>query len=157
MAYSGNFSCYDIPSSDPTNIAWDWQTCTEMVIPIWTGYNNDTMFVPDHFDMNQYLEYCNYSYGVQPRIHWITTYYGGHDIKSILKRFGSNIIFSNGLRDPYSIGGVLQNISDTILAVYTPKGSHCLDLHGAKKTDPAWLTQQRDTEVKIIQSWITKQ
>ncbi|VFQ76648.1 unnamed protein product [Cuscuta campestris] len=35
-------------------------------------------------------------------------------------------------------------------------GSHCLDLLGARKTDPDWLTQQREREVKIIQSWIQK-
>ncbi|KAK8943029.1 hypothetical protein KSP39_PZI009502 [Platanthera zijinensis] len=44
------------------------------------------------------------------------------NIKEVLKDFGSNVIFSNGLRDPYSSGGVLQNISSTIVAVTTTKG-----------------------------------
>ncbi|KAJ7981085.1 Lysosomal Pro-X carboxypeptidase [Quillaja saponaria] len=71
-----------------------------------------------------------------PRPHWITTYYGGHDKKLVPQRFGSNIIFSNGLSDPYSIAGVLENISDSLVALYTIKGSHCLDLHCANETDP---------------------
>ncbi|XP_031120985.1 lysosomal Pro-X carboxypeptidase-like [Ipomoea triloba] len=104
------------------------------------------------------------TFGVPPRPHWITTYYGGQDIKLVLNKFGSNIIFSNGLRDPYSSGGVLENISDTILAVYTYNnifclgvvGSHCLDILGESKTDPDWLTEQRKREVDIIQGWITK-
>ncbi|KAF3957969.1 hypothetical protein CMV_017070 [Castanea mollissima] len=72
------------------------------------------------------------------------------DIKLILHRFGSNIIFSNGLRDPYSIGGVLDNISDAIVAVHTVNGSHCLDILFAKDTDPEWLVMQRKVEVRII-------
>ncbi|KAH9660397.1 prolylcarboxypeptidase-like protein [Citrus sinensis] len=78
------------------------------------------------------------------------------DIKLILRRSTSNIIFSNGMRDPFSRGGVLENISDSIIALSTKYGSHCLDLDGAKKSDPDWLVQQRKTEVKIMQGWITQ-
>ncbi|XP_050224744.1 uncharacterized protein LOC126674339 isoform X2 [Mercurialis annua] len=78
-------------------------------------------------------------------------------IKLILQRFGSNIIFSNGLKDPYSSGGVLENISDTILAVHTANGSHCLDILVANATtDPEWLLAQRKTEINIIRRWIDK-
>ncbi|GAY55532.1 hypothetical protein CUMW_164900 [Citrus unshiu] len=42
-----------------------------------------------------------------------------HDIRVVLNRFGSNIIFSNGLRDLYSSAGVLKDISDNIIAVTT--------------------------------------
>ncbi|TXG73735.1 hypothetical protein EZV62_002314 [Acer yangbiense] len=77
------------------------------------------------------------------------------DIKLILRRFGSNIIFSNGLRDPYSSGGVLENISDSIVAVHTVNGSHCLDILPANKSsDPDWLVKQRKIEVEIIEEWI---
>lgn len=78
------------------------------------------------------------------------------DIKLILHRFASNIIFSNGLQDPYSSGGVLKNISSTVVAIYTAKGSHCLDIHGADKSDPDWLVEQRKTEVKIMKKWLAK-
>ncbi|KAK6163445.1 hypothetical protein DH2020_000309 [Rehmannia glutinosa] len=77
-------------------------------------------------------------------------------IKLVLHRFGSNIIFSNGLKDPYSSGGVLEDISDSIVAVTTLNGSHCIDLLSSTKTDPEWLTIQRNTEVKIIKGWIKK-
>ncbi|XP_018719603.2 lysosomal Pro-X carboxypeptidase-like [Eucalyptus grandis] len=77
------------------------------------------------------------------------------DIKLILLRFGSNIIFSNGLQDSYS-AGVLKNISDSIIAVYTEKGSHCLDILAEKQTDPDWLVMQRKVEVEIIKGWIAK-
>ncbi|KAI6705769.1 hypothetical protein NL676_008731 [Syzygium grande] len=77
-----------------------------------------------------------------------------YDIKLILQRFASNIIFSNGLQDPYSSGGVLKNISSTVVAIYTTKGSHTLDILGAKESDPDWLVEQRKTEIKIMKKWL---
>ncbi|KAK4286394.1 hypothetical protein QN277_002954 [Acacia crassicarpa] len=106
VAYRGNATC---KVNGPTNvtetsIGWTWQKCSEMVIPI--GRANDTMFEPNPFDLKSFVRNCKMIYGVAPRPHWVTNYYGGHDIKLVLRRFGSNIIFSNGLRDPYSSGGL---------------------------------------------------
>ncbi|KAL1544093.1 lysosomal Pro-Xaa carboxypeptidase [Salvia divinorum] len=149
----GKRSCYNMTASrTQTSVGWRWQTCSELVIPI--GIANDTMFEADPYDLAEYIKGCKQLYGLSPRPHWITTYYGGHDIKLVLKRFGSNIIFSNGLRDPYSTGGVLEDLSESILAVTTRNGSHCLDILVAKDSDPEWLVMQRKTEVKIIEGWL---
>ncbi|KAK6926683.1 Peptidase S28 [Dillenia turbinata] len=129
--------------------------CTEMVMPIGIDIN-DTMFPPHPFNLTSFTEVCMRRYGVPPRPHWVTTYFGGHDIMLILERFGSNIIFSNGLKDPYSCGGVLENISATLLAIYTEKGSHCLDLHKPDSKDPEWLVSQRKKEIRIIRGWFAK-
>ncbi|XP_052476922.1 uncharacterized protein LOC105799125 isoform X2 [Gossypium raimondii] len=163
VAYRGNCSCYINPSTNdsscpPTNdseiVGWRWQTCSEMVIPI--GIGNGTMFQPAPFNLTSFVQHCKTIFGVTSRPHWVTSYYGGHDIKLILQRSGSNIIFSNGLRDPYSGGGVLENISESILAVKTVNGSHCLDLYAQNASDPEWLVKQRQTEVKIIGGWIAQ-
>lgn len=158
VTYYGNKSCYELQDdffSSETLDGWEWQTCSEMVIPIGIP-NNDTMFPASPFDLKEYLDDCKKLYGVSPRPHWMTTYYGGHHIKEVLKRFGSNIIFSNGLRDPYSSGGVLENISKSLVAVTTPKGSHCLDILPARDDDPKWLVLQRKKIVEIINKWILK-
>ncbi|KAF5931060.1 hypothetical protein HYC85_031933 [Camellia sinensis] len=123
------------------------ETCSEM---------QRYMFFAWPFNLTSFTEDCISSFGVPPRPHWVTTYYGGHDIKAILQRFASNIIFSNGLRDPYSSAGVLQDISATVVAVYTVNRSHCLDILPTDQSDPQWLTDQRNTEVKIIQGWINQ-
>ncbi|KAF8038148.1 hypothetical protein BT93_B0876 [Corymbia citriodora subsp. variegata] len=124
VALDRNSTCYIVPPNDtaPTQpvSGWGWQRCSEMVMGV--GITNNSMFQANPFNLTNFIEKCNSSYGVVPRPHWITTYYGGQDIKRVLSRFGSNILFSNGLRDPYSSGGILESISDTIIAVYTQKG-----------------------------------
>ncbi|XP_019052915.1 PREDICTED: lysosomal Pro-X carboxypeptidase-like [Nelumbo nucifera] len=165
-AYKGNLRCLNVPSAiGPAgnvnlnqNTAWSWQTCTEMVMPIGGGINATLFPHAQHFDLNAGIEYCKSFYGVSPRPHWITTHFGGHDIKRVLKRFGSNIIFSNGLRDPYSIAGVLGNLSDSLVALTTKNGAHCLDLlpESREPNDPDWLTAQRSSEARIIAQWIAQ-
>ncbi|PPD85398.1 hypothetical protein GOBAR_DD17665 [Gossypium barbadense] len=154
VAFNGNNRCYINPPTpeSQTVTGWKWQTCSEMVIPIGVGEN--TMFQPNPFDLNTFINDCIRTYGVAPRPHWITSYYGGNDFNFILQKFGSNIIFSNGLRDPFSAGGVLEHISKSIRAVTTTYGSHCLDLFPKSDNDPEWLTKQRNIELRIIKGWL---
>lgn len=48
-----------------------------MVLPIGRG-ENDTMFFSSPFNLNEYIKDCKDMFGVSPRPHWVTTYYGGH-------------------------------------------------------------------------------
>ncbi|KAL3530469.1 hypothetical protein ACH5RR_009791, partial [Cinchona calisaya] len=129
-------------------------TCSEMVFPFGITEEN-SMFPKAPFNLTACEVYCEKLYGVPPRADWASTYYGGKDIKLVLRRFASNIIFSNGLSDPYSGGGVVEDLSDSLLAVTTTKGSHGLDFYPAnKKSDPEWLVTQRKTELHIIDGWI---
>ncbi|XP_042013998.1 lysosomal Pro-X carboxypeptidase-like [Salvia splendens] len=161
LAIHGDVACFNkemvnCQSDDhPSEVAmgWSWQTCSEMVMPIGIG-ERDTMFQASPFNLEKFIQNCERSYGIPPRPHWITTYYGAHKMKSVLKQFGSNIIFSNGLQDPYSSGGVLQDINESIVAVTSDNGSHCVDLAPASKNDPEWLIIQRETEIEHIQGWL---
>ncbi|GAY67005.1 hypothetical protein CUMW_253280, partial [Citrus unshiu] len=158
VALRGENSCHDVDeffSDETLDSSWGWQTCSEMVSPIGIG-KNETMFQADPFYLTEYRDSCNKSFGVVPRPHWITTYYGGHDIRVVLKRFGSNIIFSNGHRDPCSSAGVLENISDNIIAVTTKNSSHCLDIQPATEDDPEWLVMQRKIEMDMVHDWFLK-
>ncbi|GAY67004.1 hypothetical protein CUMW_253280, partial [Citrus unshiu] len=127
VALRGENSCHD--------------TCSEMVSPIGIG-KNETMFQADPFYLTEYRDSCNKSFGV--------------DIRVVLKRFGSNIIFSNGHRDPCSSAGVLENISDNIIAVTTKNSSHCLDIQPATEDDPEWLVMQRKIEMDMVHDWFLK-
>ncbi|KDO70540.1 hypothetical protein CISIN_1g0106562mg, partial [Citrus sinensis] len=78
--------------------------CTEMIM-LTGGDNKDSIFEESEEDYDARARYCKEAYGVDPRPNWITTEFGGHKIGLVLKRFASNIIFFNGLRDPWSGGG----------------------------------------------------
>ncbi|GAU48315.1 hypothetical protein TSUD_405330 [Trifolium subterraneum] len=158
VAYHGSNTCTvnsdKYTPVEETFYGWGWQRCSEMVMPI--GIGKSSLFPPKPFNFTSFAAQCKKDYGVSPRPHWVTTYYGGQNIKLVLKRFASNIIFSNGLRDPYSSGGVLNNLSDSLIALSTVNGSHAMDLDPANENDPEWLVDQRKKEVDIIHGWITE-
>ncbi|KAL3726277.1 hypothetical protein ACJRO7_031204 [Eucalyptus globulus] len=151
--YTGKVDCFDL-YDDPHGMAgWDWQSCTEMVMPM-SSNPHTSMFPRYDFDLSADKEYCRTEYKVNPRPEWITTEFGGKDIMTTLKTFGSNIIFSNGLLDPWSGGSVTKNVSDSIVALNTQEGAHHLDLRAATAHDPDWLVEQRATEIKLIRKWL---
>ncbi|KAI3511860.1 hypothetical protein L1887_19020 [Cichorium endivia] len=153
MIGSDCFELYDMGFDK--DFGWDWQSCTEMVMPMGQG-ENDTMFQADPFDLDKYTKECEQVYDVTPRPYWAPIEFGGYGIKTVLEKFASNIIFSNGLSDPYSSGGVLQNISDSVVAIYTQGGHHCADILTPMDTDPDWLVEQRNIEINIIEGWLSK-
>ena len=65
-------------------------------------------------------------------------------------------MFSNGLLDPWHGGGVLQNISDTLLAVLIPNGAHHIDLMFTSPEDKNYpdVLWARAFEREQIQKWI---
>ncbi|KAK2410390.1 lysosomal Pro-X carboxypeptidase [Trifolium repens] len=152
--YTGEAKCFEL-DDDPHGLdGWNWQACTEMVMPM-SCSKESSMFPPYEYNYSSFKEDCFKNFGVKPRPKWITTEFGGHNIHAILKNFGSNIIFSNGLLDPWSGGSVLQNISESIVSLVTEEGAHHIDLRASTENDPDWLVEQRATEIKLIQGWIS--
>lgn len=68
----------------------------------------------------------------------------------------SNIVFSNGLLDPWSSGGVTKNISSSVVAVLLDLGAHHLDLMFPSENDPPCAKMARDLEETHIRRWITE-
>ncbi|EYU30781.1 hypothetical protein MIMGU_mgv1a0254691mg, partial [Erythranthe guttata] len=141
--YTGKVECFDLDDDPHGTNGWNWQACTEMVMPT-SSSKNTSMFPAYDYDYASDEEWCLENYGVKPRPTWITTEFGGHGFKHALKNFGSNIIFSNGLLDPWSGGSVLEDISETIVALVTEKGAHHLDLRAATAEDPDWAGWSRE-------------
>ncbi|PIN11337.1 Prolylcarboxypeptidase (angiotensinase C) [Handroanthus impetiginosus] len=153
--YTGNAGCFNLDDDPHGMNGWNWQACTEMVMPT-SSSRNTSMFPPYDYNYTSEEQWCLENYHVKPRPTWITTEFGGHGFKKALETFGSNIIFSNGLLDPWSGGSVLEDISETIVALVTEKGAHHLDLRSATTGDPDWLVEQRAAEVKLIKGWLDK-
>lgn len=131
--YSGIADCFELDDDPHGMNGWNWQACTEMVMPM--SSNRDSSMFPEwEYNSTSYSEECWNEFGVIPRPTWITTEFGGHNYKSVLKTFGSNIIFSNGLLDPWSGGSVLENVSESVVALVTEKGyaEWCLQHLGGK-------------------------
>ncbi|XP_039057510.1 lysosomal Pro-X carboxypeptidase-like isoform X1 [Hibiscus syriacus] len=155
--YSGTATCFNLAySPDPHGLdMWGWQACTEMIMPT-EGNNKKSIFPESRWSYSERAATCKDDFGVDPRPNWITTEFGGRDIYRVLKRYGSNMIFFNGLRDPWSGGGVLKNISKTIVAIVAEQGAHHVDIRFATKEDPKWLRDVRQMEINIISKWISE-
>ncbi|CAA3021272.1 lysosomal Pro-X carboxypeptidase-like [Olea europaea subsp. europaea] len=155
--YTGNATCFNLDDdSDPHGLGgWTWQACTEMIMQT-DGSNAESIFPESEESYEDRVEFCNYEFKIEPRPYWITTEFGGHNIQRVLKRFGSNIIFFNGLRDPWSGGGVLKDISKSIIAIVAKEGAHHVDLRFSTDEDPKWLREVRRREVHIISKWLSQ-
>ncbi|GAB4833334.1 hypothetical protein Ancab_031578 [Ancistrocladus abbreviatus] len=154
--YTGKKECNELNRTDAHGLdEWIWQACTEMVQPT-DGNNEESIFPVSTYNYTARVAYCRNAFGIDPRPHWITTEYGGYDFRRVLRRYGSNIIFFNGMRDPWSGGGVLYNISENLIAIVAKEGAHHVDLRYSTGEDPQWLQDVRKTEVQIIRTWLAQ-
>jgi len=132
----------------PGGWSWDYQACTEMIFTPSTNNVSD-MFPPRTWNLDTLTAYCAKRWGVVPRPTWIATEFGGANIGA-----ATNIIFSNGLLDPWHGGGFLKSVSPTLPAILIAKGAHHLDLRSSNPADPKSVIAARLQEVKTIQQWL---
>lgn len=66
----------------------------------------------------------------------------------------SNIVFSNGLLDPWSVFGVTEDVSDSVVAVLIPDGAHHLDLMYSRPDDSDTLRAARQTIMRHVLRWV---
>eukprot|EP00026_Physarum_polycephalum_P008424 Phypoly_transcript_08509.p1 GENE.Phypoly_transcript_08509~~Phypoly_transcript_08509.p1 ORF type:complete len:498 (+),score=83.60 Phypoly_transcript_08509:63-1496(+) len=149
--FTGEVQCFNTSvfmTSAASDVAWDYQACTEMVFPISANGIND-MFPPAPFDLDQLTQYCQKTWGVTPRPDWIPTYFGGQNISA-----ASNIIFSNGQLDPWMGGGVTKTINPTLYAILIEQGAHHLDLRAPNPLDPPSVIAARQMEIALLKKWL---
>lgn len=150
--YDGKSKCLDISSaynSDMGDKGWDFQSCTEMVMPMCSEGNGKDMFYKQAWDEKKVSDKCFKKYGVRPKPKAALTMYGGQFLD-----YASNIVFSNGLMDPWAGGGVLRSSNSNIEIVLIPEGAHHIDLRAANENDPGSVRGARSIHLKNIQNWI---
>lgn len=149
--YSGSTICYDTSNPDGPDLSveqWDFQCCTELVIPSCSDNVND-MFSVSPWDFHNYTTECQQWFNVTPEAYKDVVAFGGRDISSL-----SNIIFSNGLLDPWHGGGILQSLSNSLVAIVIPDAAHHLDLRYPDSADPISVVNARQQEKSLIAEWI---
>ncbi|XP_028129356.1 lysosomal Pro-X carboxypeptidase-like [Diabrotica virgifera virgifera] len=148
--YTGTKQCNNINSTieDPNELAWKYQSCTELVRP--TCSTDKDMFVTKAWSYDDFAKCCLTRYNIKSqKRNWVVTTFGGFNIKHF-----SNIVFSNGLLDPLSTGGVLRNISDTIVAVNITDGPHHVELRNYDPSDNNYVINARKFHIAAIKRWL---
>ncbi|KAH9635749.1 hypothetical protein HF086_013857 [Spodoptera exigua] len=122
--------------------------CTEMVMPICADGVND-MFEPEPWNFTKFADACHKKYNVYPRVEMARLEYGGNRLQA-----SSNIVFSNGLRDPWTGGGILDSLNDSVRAVVIVDAAHHLDLMPSNPSDPEPVKIARNIHKQHISRWI---
>jgi len=149
--YTGEAKCLNLMEEDGIGAdMWSYQACTEMVMPFCYDGTND-MFEPAPWDLKAFTKECEETWGPAgvPQPTLANSLYGGRNLAS-----ASNIVFSNGLLDPWSSGGVLKSGEGGVVAIIIPEGAHHLDLRGSNPSDPVSVVQARKQERAYIDKWI---
>ncbi|EDW04971.1 lysosomal Pro-X carboxypeptidase [Drosophila grimshawi] len=153
--YSGSDPCVDYKNSNASSATvdssgWEIQSCNQMVMPFCANSSN-TMYRTSTWDLKKVSDKCYKKFQLTPKPFDIVLRYGGRDLVA-----ASNIIFSNGLLDPWSGGGVLMSPNDRIHIIILPEGAHHLDLRQSNPMDPASVVDARQKEAAIIGQWISE-
>uniref|UniRef100_T1D3Y5 Lysosomal Pro-X carboxypeptidase n=1 Tax=Psorophora albipes TaxID=869069 RepID=T1D3Y5_9DIPT len=151
--YTGQAKCLNIASAYDSNMGdagWEFQACTEMWMPMCSQGGGKDMFPKKDWDEKKYSDDCFKKFGVRPNKNVAMTIYGGEYLDG-----ASNIVFSNGLMDPWSGGGVLRSGSNTnIKIVLIPEGAHHIDLRAENENDPGSVRAARQVHLQNIQLWV---
>jgi len=148
VTQQGCFQIVSDPSENPS-LGWEYQSCTEMVMPFCSKGGDEDMFFPSPWNMTQVSAGCYKTWRATPMPKMADIMYGADDLVA-----ASNIILSNGDLDPYSSGGIHEDINESVIAVSIPGGAHCSDLKGS--TIPSWpgVEAAHQIEKEHISKWI---
>lgn len=145
---------------------WNALACNEIDMPQGSNGMKGTppdMFLPRPFDKKTDMANCKSKFGEYPQYDWALDYFGGRNIQTDYAAY-SNIVFSNGSRDPWSAGGVTKNVTAWAngegemwksIALYIHGSAHHLDLRPpAKEGEPEEVENARKTERAYIKKWV---
>ncbi|XP_071821621.1 dipeptidyl peptidase 2-like [Apostichopus japonicus] len=143
-----------MPCADPTgcgnSISWDYQACTEVVLPDGTDGISPSMFPKLPLTPDMRKTYCEMKYNVTPRTDWLNINMWGDDLGS-----ATNIVFTHGDLDPWRRGGVTNGDVGSVEYYLIKGGAHHLDLRGSHSGDPQSVIDVREKELETIKRWLT--
>lgn len=104
--------------------SWDFQTCTLLIEKI--AYSSSSMFPPRNWTMDWMADHCQKRFGVTPQPTQLVEAWRFDDLAGSTN--ATHIIFTNGLNDGWSVGGIKSNLSETLLVLNFENGAHHSDL-----------------------------
>jgi len=130
---------------------WDFQTCSLLIEHI--GFGAQSMFPARPWTMEWMNHHCETRFGVRPDPFRLVEKWKFDDLKNADV---THILFTNGLNDGWSVGGLQNNISETLLALNFENGAHHSDLSGVgpsvRDTDDV---QEGFVQIKnILEDWL---
>lgn len=133
--------------------SWDFETCSLLIERISTNNVSD-MFLPREFTLDWLQAHCKSRFDIQPQPRLLADLWGFDEER--LPHVTDHIIFTNGLNDGWSAGGILSNISDTILAFNAATGAHHSDLSHSwpSSADTPDVILMREQVASVITGWI---
>jgi Serine carboxypeptidase S28 len=131
--------------------SWDFQTCTLLVEAI--GFSKDSMFVPREWSLEWLTRHCQSRFGVTPRPHEIVNQW---HFDELVASNVTRILFTNGLKDGWSVSGIQTNLSNTLIALNFPNGAHHSDLShlGPTENDTEDIAEGYKTITRILGQWL---
>ncbi|CCI45534.1 unnamed protein product [Albugo candida] len=148
--------CVNVPRNmQSIDGIWDFHYCTEM-LPQETYFSSNgitDMFWNRTVTMTFVRQHCERVWGTVPDPEFIRILYG--DASSLLSA-ASNIVFTNGMLDPWRCCGVKKSPARNkrIKVLNIEKAAHHLDLFFHHSDDPKAVIDARYVQVSNIRSWI---
>eukprot|EP00037_Helgoeca_nana_P010846 m.96299 g.96299 ORF g.96299 m.96299 type:complete len:540 (-) comp20459_c1_seq3:129-1748(-) len=135
---------------------WNYMACSSLILEPLTS-DGDGFFVPREDQIPEIEAACRRSFSrVTPRIHWTERSYG-NGIQ--LARNLRNVLFSDGDKDPWRVGGMPENTSaysldHSVSRLLIREAAHHQDLRFADAADSRELIAARATEARAIRGWL---
>ncbi|KAL3319651.1 Dipeptidyl peptidase 2 [Cichlidogyrus casuarinus] len=137
--------CADITGCGlgPDAWAWDFQSCTEIHLYDPSNHTSQDMFPDIPLTYEEVNQYCKTRWSVTRLDKQLATFFGPE-----LWKQSSNIVFSNGRRDPW--------MNESVIAVVIDGGAHHLDLRESNPKDPESVKEARKLEILQITKWVNQ-
>jgi len=131
---------------------WDLQTCTFLVERI--GFSPRSMFPNRPWTMDWLRSHCAARFGVEPKPFEYRKRWRFDDL--VKGANATRILFTNGLNDGWSVGGIKEDLSDSILALNLETGAHHSDLshQGPTEADTKEVKKAFRKISKILDNWL---
>lgn len=132
---------------------WDYQTCTFEVEHIGFG-SPGQMFPSRPWTMEWLSSHCARRFGRQPQPKALTDLWGLTEEE--LRAQASRIVFTNGLNDGWSVGGILHSLAPEkgLLSINLPNGAHHSDLSHGFGNDTPDVQAAHVKLIALVGSWI---